>query len=167
MMRKFASALALLSTAGWAAPQFSVADISVSEGGGNATVTITKAFKASSYSKLTLTTGIAGDTAQPATDYHAVSVPLTFGNNELVKTVQIPLVNDATVEQTEAFTVKLTANRNAYLLKPTAKVTITDDDAQTPAPLPITGYPSIADNFTYSAGIEPTTYGPDGGPGAG
>ena len=109
-------------------PGFSIADVSVSESGGFATLTITKNAAAKSWSRIIVTT--ADGTAKAPGDYSATSVTLTFGNAQLAQTVKVPIVNDARAESSETFTVSLTAVRNATLDRASATVTIVDDDAQ-------------------------------------
>jgi hypothetical protein len=65
----------------------------------------------------------------------------------------------------EAFSVTISPVRFAAILKPSATVTIADDDGYPPAPDPVTGEAAIDDNFDYAKAFEPTTYGPNGGPG--
>jgi hypothetical protein len=129
------------------APAFSVASVTCPEAG-PCSVTVRKSAKASSYSKVRVTT--TDGTALAGADYRAVDLTLTFANNQLQQTVAIPLIDDTAVEAREAFTVKLTAVRFAQA-GPAATVTITDNDL---APAPI-GWKWCADEYgtcTITAG---------------
>jgi hypothetical protein len=137
-----------------AAPSFSVADVRVAENGGSAAVTITKNAKAKSYSRITVTT--ADGTAKSGNDYAPISVSLTFGNNELAKTVQVPIVDDKVVEPEESFAVRIAAARFATIARGSAAITIADDDASTPPPAAVEGEAAIADNFNTNAALEPS-----------
>ncbi|MEZ4713577.1 MAG: Calx-beta domain-containing protein [Caldilineaceae bacterium] len=63
-------------------------------------------------------------------DYTATSTTLTFNPGEMVKSVAIPILDDATLEGNESFTVTLSAPTNVVLGEPSAaSVIIIDDEA--------------------------------------
>jgi hypothetical protein len=113
----------------------------VTEGVPFATLTIKKSILAKSYSKLEVKT--SNGTALAGSDYTTVDVILVWANAEMSKTVNIPILNDTTVEPTEAFTVTLIGRRNATAGLP-VQVTILNDDSAAPqwvpAPLVNDGY---------------------------
>jgi hypothetical protein len=111
-------------------PSFSIADANCSEATSSCVLTIRKSAKASSYSKVTVTT--SDGTAKAGSDYKAISVTLTFGNNQLTAQVSVPIVNDAAWEAPESFVARLTGVRNAAIARGAAAVNIADDD---PSPL--------------------------------
>lgn len=83
-------------------------------------------------------------TATAGSDYTAVIGSVTFGPGETVKTVNIPLLNDALIEGSENFGFTIdNVQGGASLLAPrTATITIVDDDS----PLPdLFYYPTIND----------------------
>jgi hypothetical protein len=69
-------------------------------------------------------------TAVPATDFTTKTGTLTFTPGQTIRTISVPIVNNATHEDPESFTVTLTSPVNATLVDPSAHVyTIEDDDA--------------------------------------
>jgi CSLREA domain-containing protein len=71
-------------------------------------------------------------TARAGSDYMPVHLTLTFGIGERLKTVDIPLVNDAVSEQAETFNLSLSNPVGGRLGSiPLAVLTILDDDNQT------------------------------------
>jgi hypothetical protein len=112
------------------APSVSIADVTCSESVGNCLVTITKD-RAKSYSKISVVT--TDGTARAGSDYTAVNLSLTMGNNSTSTTVSIPILPDALVEGSEKFTVSIKSVRNAVIARSPATVTITDATT-TPVP---------------------------------
>ena len=56
---------------------------------------------------------------------------ITFGPEQLSATVQVPIVNDNIIENTEMFTaILMTAEENVEIIDNTATVTIIDDDGK-------------------------------------
>jgi hypothetical protein len=150
------------------APGVSIADVTVNESAGTATLTITKSI-GKSYSKISVTT--ADRTAIAGLDYQTVSQQLTMGSTQTSSTVTVPIINDSVYESSETFSVSVRSVRNATIVRSPATVTITDDDLASipppppppPAPAPgLTGETAILDNFDTTQGIELTFYGPNG-----
>ena len=105
--------------------------ISVDENGGNASVTVLRSGDAQAAVSATVT--LAPGSATGA-DYGAPTpATVSFAPGETVKTVTIPITNDAADEPNESFAVSLRSPTNgAGIGRPSdAKVTIQDDD-QTP-----------------------------------
>ena len=69
-------------------------------------------------------------TAAAGSDYAATSGVLRFEPGETKKTIAVPTIDDATVEDTETFTVELSAPSGATVADRMATGTITDDDAR-------------------------------------
>ena len=68
-------------------------------------------------------------TATSGADYQSINTTLTFAPGETLKTVAIPVTDDALIEGDESFDVELSNANGAFLLQPiTATVTIVDDD---------------------------------------
>jgi hypothetical protein len=137
MIRLIQSALAIIILAfahpASAAPSFGVSCGKAIEGS-SAPCTVTKSAKGASYSKVKLETH-GGGSATYGVDFTPVSVTLTFGNNELTKSVQVPTIQDTAIEGDETFTVAITAVRFASIAQGAATATILDDDtAAPPAP---------------------------------
>jgi hypothetical protein len=76
--------------------QFNAAVYSLAEGGGAATVTVTRTSGTSSEATVHYATIDAdpGSTATPGADYVATSGWLTFGLNERSKTLSVPVIDD-------------------------------------------------------------------------
>lgn len=114
-----------------APPALTIADATVSEGDGNAVVTVTLTGNASqstvtvSY-KTTGATGSAGATS--GSDFTATTGTLTFPAGTTARTITIPIANDTAAESDESFTVTLETPVNATLAKTTATVKIVDND---------------------------------------
>lgn len=107
--------------------QFSASTYDTSEGVPEATVHIQRSNDLEAVVSVDLNT-IAG-TATAAKDYTEVSITLTFLAHETLKTVTIPLIDDAQAEADEVFQVGLnTPTGGAVLGFSTATVRITDDD---------------------------------------
>ncbi len=92
----------------------------------------------------TFTVNLAGSVAQPVTvdyttvdgsaiaglDYTTTTGQLTFAPGDSVKTITVPILNDALPESTESFTARLSNATNAILSNPEAVGIIRDDDAR-------------------------------------
>ncbi|MDO9407113.1 Calx-beta domain-containing protein [Patulibacter sp.] len=82
----------------------------------------------------------ADGSAVAGQDYTATSGTVTFGDNEVTKTVTVPILNDSAFEGDESFRVNLSNPApNATATPVTQTVTITDDDPAPPAVVPPTG----------------------------
>jgi hypothetical protein len=110
--------------------QFSAATYGVGEGGGSATITITRT--GGSIGAVGATVSTSNGTATAGSDYTAVSTTVSFANGDSTsKTVSIPITDDAVAEGNETVNVALSAaTGGAALGSPaTAVLTITDNDA--------------------------------------
>jgi glucose/arabinose dehydrogenase len=87
-------------------------------------------------------------TATAGIDYTAVSGRVTFAPGETSKTVDIPILNDTTIEGNESFNLTIdNPIGNAILLAPrTATITIVDDEA----PTPLFTFPNFANTADLS-----------------
>jgi len=71
----------------------------------------------------------ANGTAIAGSDYNAVSGKLTFGKNEMSKTILVPVIGDRAIESSETFFVNLqSAKFGAKIANNQAAVTIVDDE---------------------------------------
>lgn len=107
---------------------FSAASYQVSESGGTAVITVTRAGGGGT-AAVNYTTG--NGTAIAPTDYTATNGVLTFAPGETSKTFSVPITNDTAIEPNE--TINLTLSNpigGVSLAAPsTAILTITDDDS--------------------------------------
>ncbi|QEH31554.1 Calx-beta domain protein [Aquisphaera giovannonii] len=108
--------------------QFSAASYSVSEGGGTATITVTRS--GGTASGVTVHYATSDGTAKAGSDYTASSGTLTFGAGETGKTFTVPITADTLVEGDETLNLTLSSpGGGATLGTPsTAVLTIADDD---------------------------------------
>ncbi|HEX8096895.1 MAG TPA: PQQ-dependent sugar dehydrogenase, partial [Pyrinomonadaceae bacterium] len=117
--------------------QFAASAFSVSEGGGSATITVTRYGNTSGAATIDYATGDA--TAAGRTDYTTSTGTLRFAAGETSKSFTVPVTDDAYLESAE--TVKLTLGNptgGAFLGSPsTAVLTITDNDATQPTSNPL------------------------------
>ncbi len=113
--------------------QFSQAQYSVQENVGQATVTVTRAGGSSGAASVSFTTADGAATA--GADYSTVMTTLNWISGDATsRTVQIPIIDDATPESAESFSVQLSGASGATLGgQSTATVTIAAND-QVPAP---------------------------------
>ena len=115
--------------------QFSQALYQVNENGGSSTITLTRSNRVNGVSQVQV--NITGGTAN-SSDYDANSLPITvtFGIGETSKTIAIPILQDAQLEQTEFVTFSLSSVNNptvgtietAIGSVNSAKLEIIDDD---------------------------------------
>ena len=113
-------------------PSLTIDDVTVDEGAGTATFTVTLSNPSSS--TITVDYATAGDTATEGDDYTGVSGTLTFDPNVTSQTITVPIANDDTYEISEQFFVNLS--------NPTGGATIGDgqgvgtivDDGSGPVP---------------------------------
>ncbi len=112
---------------------FEVSNASFSESAGNAIVNVYRVNGITGIVSVSYETTDA--TAKAGNDYVATSGLLTFADGETVKSISIPIIDDAVYEglPPENFTLKLTnPTGGATILLPTANITILDND---PMPL--------------------------------
>ena len=108
-----------------ALPALSVNDITVAEGAGNATFTVT--LSPVSGRSVTVDFATAHGTAGAA-DYTGANGTLTFAAGDTSETITVPVTPDALDEDDEGFVVNLTNASNATLADDQGAATITDDD---------------------------------------
>jgi len=108
--------------------QFSSSTYSVNENGGNVTITATRT--GGSYGATTVNYATANGTATGGSDYTTKSGTLSWANGDSAfKTFTVSILNDATYEGNETFTVTLSGATGATLGSPSsATVTIVDDE---------------------------------------
>lgn len=108
----------------------SAAASSVSEGSGTVAITVNRLGGTKGATQVGYSTADA--TAIAGQDYTATSGTVTFADNEVTKTVTVPILNDAVFESDETFRLNLSNPApNATATPATQTVTITNDD---PAP---------------------------------
>lgn len=101
--------------------------VAVREDATNATITIRRLGDASSAAAVDWST--EAGTALPVTDYTTSSGRLYFGPGETNATISVPIRNDAVVEGTEKFAIRLTNPTEQFAMTVnTATVQINDDD---------------------------------------
>src|SRR5438067_2475607 len=108
--------------------QFSSGTYTVSEGDGNATLTVTRTGDLSGTSTVQYAT--ANGSANAGSDYTTTSGTLTFAPGVVSQDILVPITDDSTYEASEDFTVTLSAPSTGTTIgtPDSATVTITDDD---------------------------------------
>jgi hypothetical protein len=115
---------------------FSAANYTGSEASGSAVLTVTLSQTAATTATVDYAT--SDGTATAGSDYEAISGTLTFAPGEISKVITVTLLSDNVVEESESFTVDLSAPSNATLGTPSsATVTIDADEADFKLYLPI------------------------------
>jgi len=109
-------------------PNFSIADVTVNEGAGTATVTITRD---DPIAAATIDVATADGTATAGADYTALTETVNFAAGAATATTTIAITDDADSENDETFTVSLSNPSIGQVVagQETATVTITDNDA--------------------------------------
>jgi hypothetical protein len=112
-----------------ATPAASIDSVTVNESAGTATFTVTL----SNMSGLPVSVAWAtsNGTATAGSDYTGGSGVLNFAPGVVSQTIVVPILDDATFENSESFTVTLSAPTNAVVAVGTGTGTITDDDTPT------------------------------------
>lgn len=133
--------------------QFRTVTYSVAESAGSVTVYVDRSGSTADVVTVNYTT--ADVTALAASDYTAASGTLTFLAGEATKTIVIPILDDATEELAEAFTVTLSTPGGASLgTNAQATVTILANDSVTVTPPPSGSCPTpVAGTLTYDLGV--------------
>jgi hypothetical protein len=108
-------------------PSLSVADVSVTEGAGSASFTVS--LSAASGSAVTVAYATSNGTAVAGSDYTATSGTLSFAVGITSRTVAVPVTPDTLDEVDETFNLVLSAPVGATLADATGVGTIVDDDA--------------------------------------
>ncbi|MEN9995053.1 MAG: hypothetical protein RL762_1710, partial [Bacteroidota bacterium] len=106
--------------------KISIADLTVNENTGNATVTVS--LSGSSTSNITVNYTTSNGTATAGADYTTTSGTLTFSAGETTKTFNIPITDDSNIELSETINISLSDPINASILDHAGVVTITDND---------------------------------------
>ena len=109
------------------APSLSINNISVNEGAGTATFTVT--LSAASGQAVTVNYASSNGTATAGSDYTAVSGTLNFAAGDLTKTITVPISDDSLFEGNENFTITLSGATNASIATATGTGTIVDNDS--------------------------------------
>lgn len=110
-----------------AAVYLSVGDVSVSEGGGSATFTVTRSGNTAGTASVKYAT--VNGTATAGSDYTAV--PLTvvnFAAGETAKPVSVPVTGDSVLEGDETFSLTLSSPIGATISDTIAVATVVNDD---------------------------------------
>jgi uncharacterized repeat protein (TIGR01451 family) len=111
---------------------FSSAAYEVSESGGFATIKVMRSnAKPTPASVLYSTSYTSLFTATPSVDYTPVNGRLDFAPGETSKSFQVPIIDDALIENHETLQVSLSFTSGAEVTKPFATVIIKDNDAPT------------------------------------
>ncbi len=111
-------------------PSLSINDVTQNEGNsGTSTASFTVTLSPASNQTVTVNYATADGTATAPSDYTAIpSTQLTFLAGETVKTVNVTVNGDTTVEPDETFFVNLSGASNANVSKSQGVGTITNDD---------------------------------------
>ncbi len=109
-------------------PTISIGDISVNEGAGTATFTVS--LSAASTKVIDVNYSSSNGTATAGSDFGAVaSTRLTFAAGETSKTITVSIINDPAIEGNETFNINLASPVNATIAKATGVGTIIDNAA--------------------------------------
>ncbi|BFM05560.1 Calx-beta domain-containing protein [Halioxenophilus aromaticivorans] len=141
--------------------RISVDDISVLEGDGLATFTLTLAYATDD--AVTVDYATLADTATGGEDFFEITTPqtLAFNPGETSATVSIEIIDDAALEAEEAFSLVLSNPVNASLNNDTAVATIVDNESNSIQTSDISvGEGDGVANFTLTlayASVEPVT----------
>lgn len=109
-----------------APPRLSIADSSVTEGGGSMLFTVS--LDPASGQAVTVEFATADATATADADYAGASGALTFDPGSTAETIAVQVVDDETVEETETFVVALSGEQRATVSGDRATGTILDND---------------------------------------
>jgi large repetitive protein len=108
-------------------PVIGIDDPVVNEAGGTATFTVT--LSAASGRTVTVDYQTADGSATDGSDYMAATGTVTFAPGETQQTVDVPILDDATYEADETFTLELSNEAGASLPDTSGGATISNDDA--------------------------------------
>jgi uncharacterized repeat protein (TIGR01451 family) len=127
----------LQTTAAAGSFQFSSPSYLVAEAGGAVTVSVTRLGNVSQAASVDIVTG--GGTASAKTDYSPVSKTLQFAAGDKLKTVDLPIIDNAYVQGSRTVNVSLVnPGSGVFLGSPsTATVTIVDNDTTPPVSNPL------------------------------
>ena len=113
-------------------PTVSISDVTVNEGAGNASLTVS--LSAVSTTPTTVTVVTSNGTAISGSDYAPVTMTVTIPAGSLSAVVMFPIINDNTAEPTETFNATLSNPSGATIADGSGTVTILDNDNTTPNP---------------------------------
>ena len=130
-------------------PTLSIGDAAPVPEGGTAKFEVT--LSAASENVVTVSYKTKDGTAVEGSDYTMTGGTLRFEPGETTKTLRVPTVNDDTPEETEAFTVELSAPSGATLADDTGVGTITDDMGRRIGLVNQTVLPEIGRALAFSA----------------
>jgi hypothetical protein len=113
-----------------APPAASIDDVTVNEDAGTATFTVSlsRAVSGPCPDPVKIDFATADDTAQQPGDYTQTSGTLTFASGEQIKTITVPIVDDAIPELTEQYFVNLSNPQGATIADGQGIGTILDND---------------------------------------
>lgn len=119
-------------------------------------ITFSLSLSQASAQDITVSLGTSDFTAKSGADYLAATSSITFHPGELTKTFDVSLLNDATAERRESFTVQINSATNADIDKAVAVGKIIDDDVSVP-PMPainatVVAVHNISDATQYNGG---------------
>jgi hypothetical protein len=120
-------ALAIKPVPSVPSPALAIADVSPTEGGGQAVFTVSLVPSSAAAVTASWATGASG-TAAAGTDYTTSSGTLSFAAGETSKTITVPLLDDGLDEAGETFFVNLSGVAGATVADAQARSTIVDDD---------------------------------------
>jgi VCBS repeat-containing protein len=106
-------------------PTLAINDVTVNEGAGTATFTVT--LSAASGQAVTVNYGLIGQTALSGADFTAVAGTLTFAPGTTTQTITVPILQDNVFEGSETFRVNLSAPVNATIADGVGIGTIADN----------------------------------------
>jgi hypothetical protein len=106
--------------------KISIADLTVNENAGNATVTVS--LSGSSTSNITVNYITSNGSATAGADYTTTSGTLTFTAGQTSKTFNVPITDDSSLESSETINITLTDPINASILDGAGVISITDND---------------------------------------
>ena len=112
-------------------PTLSINDVAATEGPG-ATAVFTVTLSATSTDDVTVSYATSDGTALAGSDYTTTSGTLTIDAGQQTGAIEVPVLDDSTVEQTESFTVTLSSPTNATIQDAQGTGTIIDDDGTEP-----------------------------------
>ena len=132
-----------------AVPELEIGDAKVTEGG-LATFDVTLSTAATG--AVTVTYATADGIATAGSDHTSVSATLNFDVGERTKQVEVQTLEDQAREETETFTVRLSAATGATVADGSGTGTIVDDDE--PPTLTIEDAAPVQESGTTASGVE-------------
>ena len=114
---------------GGGTPSLAIGNAGGSEGAGNLSVPVTLTNGGSG--TVTVNWATENGSATAGQDYRAANGTLTFSPGEAVKNITVSIIDDTDDENTESFTVRLSAAQGATIADATGQITIADNDGGT------------------------------------